>query len=332
MRRASPTRRRGPASPKGSGGQYCQALIRIDGSEIRRKTKKEYEKASRDLEKGRSELDRFQKEDLPQFTRWLNRCFGALLTELRETARRIDECRELILEIEFEALSSGASHARAYARVKQRREDPESGEANDDPFGPRPDFDDKGGFEESFNEGFAGYSPWEQEKEKPKTPPGSRLKELYRALVRRLHPDGQEDYTSQKEEWWHKVQEAYESGNEEEMELILSLCEIEETGTTEKTSLSLLQRITKQLKRSLLQIKRQLTVFRRDPAWNFSARRDRESLAVELRCKLEAQLRTLRQEQEEMEQLLRYWEYQAVRRPRRRTARKPQNATRESFF
>ena len=32
-----------------------------------------------------------------------------------------------------------------------------------------------------------------------------RLKELYRAVVRRLHPDSQREMTAQKTEWWHKA-------------------------------------------------------------------------------------------------------------------------------
>jgi hypothetical protein len=41
---------------------------------------------------------------------------------------------------------------------------------------------------------------------------GKRLKELYRAVVRRLHPDSQREMTAQKTEWWHQAQAAYEAG------------------------------------------------------------------------------------------------------------------------
>ena len=93
----------------------------------------------------------------------------------------------------------------------------------------------------------------------------------YRALVRRLHPDSQREMTAQKTEWWHQAQAAYEAGDAEQLEVILTLCEIGDTGTTAHTSASLLQRITAQLKNSLREIKRQLAELRREPAWNFSA-------------------------------------------------------------
>src|ERR1017187_6369352 len=40
---------------------------------------------------------------------------------------------------------------------------------------------------------------------------GKRLKELYRAVVRRLHPDSQQEMTAQKTEWGHHAQAAYEA-------------------------------------------------------------------------------------------------------------------------
>ena len=89
--------------------------------------------------------------------------------------------------------------------------------------------------------------------------------------------------TVQKTEWWHQAQTAYAAGDVEQLEVILTLCEIGDSGTTAHTSASLLQRITAQLKNSLREIKRQITGQRRDPAWNFSRRTDHEALAVQTR-------------------------------------------------
>ena len=65
------------------------ALVRVDGADIRKKIRKAYEKALRDLENSRRLLDRFHQTDQPQFTRWLNSNFGALLTELREMNQKL---------------------------------------------------------------------------------------------------------------------------------------------------------------------------------------------------------------------------------------------------
>jgi hypothetical protein len=68
-------------------------------------------------------------------------------------------------------------------------------------------------------------------------------------VVHRLHPDIQRDMTAQKTEWWHQAQAAYEAGDVKQMEVILTLCEIGDSGTTAHTSASLWQRITAHLKK-----------------------------------------------------------------------------------
>jgi len=153
----------------------------------------------------------------------------------------------------------------------------------------------------------------------------SRLKELYRALVRRLHPDTQQEMTAQKIEWWHQAQAAYEHGDEGQLEIILTLCEIGETGTTAHTSASLLQRITAQLKTSLREIKRQLAERRRDPAWGFSGQPDHEGLAVRLRHAMTSDLERMRALWRETQELIAGWKAAAerLRTPRRRKRREP---------
>src|ERR1019366_1675929 len=123
-----------------------------------------------------------------------------------------------------------------------------------------------------------------------------RLKELYRAVVRRLHPDSQREMMAQKTEWWHQAQAAFEAGDAEQLEVILTLCEIGESGTTAHTSASLLQRITAQLKSSLREIKRQITQRRCEPAWNFSGRTDHAVMADQVRRELTGELMRMRRQ------------------------------------
>jgi hypothetical protein len=149
----------------------------------------------------------------------------------------------------------------------------------------------------------------------------ARLKELYRAVVRRLHPDCQREMTPQKTEWWHQAQAAYEAGDADQLEVILTLCEIGESGTTAHTSASLLQRITAQLKSSLREIKRQLTERRRDPAWNFSRRPDRELMAIQMRRLLTGDLERMREHWQEIQETIAEWKAAAERLKRSRRKR-----------
>jgi hypothetical protein len=139
-------------------------------------------------------------------------------------------------------------------------------------------------------------------------------------VVRRLHPDSQREMTAQKTEWWHQAQAAYEAGDAEQLEVILTLCEIGDSGTTVHTSASLLQRITAQLKNSLREIKRQLAGRWRDPAWNFSRRTDHEALAVQTRRTLMDDLERMRYQCRMIQEMIARWKVAAERlkQPRRR--------------
>ena len=301
------------------------AVVWVDGTAARKKVKKDYDKALRDLANSRQQLDQFHQSDLPQFTQWLNSHFGALLTELRELSQKLAAEEALVFLVEHEVFFGGGSYARAYKRVIEARDNPapppppRNGDNPSDqnrdrePFGKRPEFDDFEEFEGEgdpleafFNSLFGETGPGKPpgEKSDPQggprpgaaraAPASSRLKELYRALVRRLHPDAQQEMTPQKAEWWHQAQTAYQAGDAEQLEVILTLCEIGESGTTVHTSASLLQRITTQMRSSLREIKRQITERRRDPAWGFSGRADRHLLLLQTRRTLTHDLSELR--------------------------------------
>ncbi len=330
-------------------GNHCRALVRVDGTGIRKKIKKDYEKALRDLDNSRRVLDRFHQTDQPQFSRWLNSHFGALLTELRELNLKLAADDAIVFLVQNEVMFGGGSYARAYKRVMELRDNlepppppPPSGDraGKHERFGAGPDgenLDDeddplKAIFEEMFGELGPDERPWEEhgrqagQQSQAAAPAhvSKRLKELYRAVVRRLHPDSQREMTAQKTEWWHQAQSAYEAGDAEQLEVILTLCEIGESGTTAHTSASLLQRITAQLKSSLREIKRQITQRRREPAWNFSSRTDHAAMEEQVRRELTGELMAMRRRWMDTQELIAKWKAAAEKlKPSRRRKASP---------
>lgn len=329
-------------------GNHCRAVVWVDGTAIREKIKQDYEKARRDLEKSRQILDKFHETDQPQFTRWLSNHLGALLTELRELHQKMAADGAIVFLVENEVMFGGGSHARAYQRVMDLRENPEpppppphgrgapdgqggsfgAGSAWED----ADDVDDDDPLKSIFDEMFGdlgpdndpraqrGFRPGHSAGKMPSSHLSLRLKELYRAVVRRLHPDSQREMTPQKTEWWHQAQSAYQAGDAEQLEVILTLCEIGESGTTAHTSASLLQRIAAQLKHSLRQLNRQISLLRRDPAWNFSRRSDHEIMFEKMRREMNDQLATMRRQWQDTQALIAKWKAAAekLKRPRRR--------------
>jgi len=298
--------------------------------------------ALRQLERAREQIVRHEKHDLPQYSRWLHSHFGAFLTELRELNQTLTEKRSLLSEIEEEAILGNRSFFRAYEIVMRRRQECEALPNEETPFegheqkeqgqeqdsySPEDPLDEQferlfEEMEEAFAEMFGMGGRRTQRKPETKTDgikrgkSYDRLKDIYRAVVRRLHPDTQKEMTSQKLEWWHQAQAAYEKGDIHQLEVILSLCEIEEKGTTAHTSLSILQRITRQLKNSFKQLKRELAKHRRDPAWNFSQRKDLDQLALQIRGSLRDESSALRAELQQIEQQLNLWAKGSQRRKR----------------
>ncbi len=349
MPRKSPKRK----SNRLHSANPIRAVIWIDGSAVRKKFTKDYEKARRDLQQSRVQLDRFIATDQPQFSRWLNSHFGALLTELRELSRQLMEDESLIYLVETEAFLTGDSYARAYREVTQARDNPEppfdeheasehdqqssGSESASDHGGSGNGSKKKGGdpfeafFEDLFGPadsndsdepGWAEPGPAGARRQRSEDP-GSKspgVKELYRALVRQLHPDRLQEMTPQKTEWWHQAQKAYQAGDAEQLEVILTLCAIGEAGTTAQTSVSLLQRITAQVKSSLRQLKQELAEARRNPAWNFSNRTDLAELASQTRRTLTQDRDQLRFKAQQYRATIAKWQAAAdrLKRPRRR--------------
>lgn len=86
----------------------------------------------------------------------------------------------------------------------------------------------------------------------PPKPLQSRIKELYRQLVRRLHPDTRAESDAEVSAVWHEVQEAYSDGNVERLEMLLAMTDLQENATGEHTSLSQMRSVLSELRRSYM--------------------------------------------------------------------------------
>ncbi len=115
----------------------------------------------------------------------------------------------------------------------------------------------------------------------------ARVKELYRRLVRRLHPDLRADGNAAVSALWHEVQEAYAASDVARMEILLALSDIE-TRRTMDQSLSQMHAVRTELKRALRALEKSLLEAEGENAWNFA----RIGPRADLRLRVERELKS----------------------------------------
>lgn len=128
--------------------------------------------------------------------------------------------------------------------------------------------------------------------EEPATAPvDARVKELYRLLVRRLHPDLRADGNAAASTLWHEVQEAYAATDIAQLEILLALSDIESDRFSEQTSVSQMRAVLAELERALFALEDSLRQARHDDAWDFARAGAVHGLRLRVERELQANLR-----------------------------------------
>ena len=117
----------------------------------------------------------------------------------------------------------------------------------------------------------------------------ARIKEIYRILVRRLHPDMKTERDVKVSTLWHEVQEAYETRNLERLETLLAVTEMQ-SGKNASIRLSQMQGALAEVNRTLRAVQQKLAEAKRDDAWAFSLSHNHDPMEKRLRSEMEAEL------------------------------------------
>jgi len=340
------------------------ALIRLNTHSIRNKALKNYKKAEQDLERLKNQLKRYHEEDLPGFRSWIHQSFGHLLTRQRELARAIDEKRNILFDIETLSSRYHLSKAMAYKKLLWRQSHPAEAEeedrqweeameskrqknqrsAQEDIF-PEEEEDDSDTDSPFANDDFSkipndawedfrdyfenmtGIRPPARDIQTPKEE-GKTTRELYRNIVRRLHPDHHGQMTEAGKALWHEAQTAYRHKDTHALYNILARCEGGESGIGARSAVSLIQNLTRQLKHTLRTTKQEIRQVKHNPAWDFKTRTQDPRFSNGIRHQLEAEIADGEWNLQSVEELLKQLELEA-NRPARQTRRR--NYARDPF-
>ncbi len=273
------------------------ALIPLDTAAIRKKAAKACEQARKRYEEAASDWERFQTRDTPDFARALALRAGPLREELRVLLPRYEELSGLLDQIEDEMFMSGDDPAECLERIEEyaakraasadagfdgssdESPDAEADDTDDEraeDFDLDEDEDEDEGEDASAEDDFDAFlrHMLGMEQGKKQAPAGTehadRLKELYRELVRLLHPDRGGHITDKRMRLWHEVQEAYRSGDLARLEFLHAQSGQVADLSSPTLPVSRLNSLAALFKRSLRGLTRDLTAAKRDLAWGFS--------------------------------------------------------------
>ena len=281
-----------------------RAVILLDSGPIRRKRTGVFRRLKRALEKARAEEERYESEDVPAYRAWLHRNFGERLSRIRELESQMEEKRSVVDAVHMEAAFRGGDHGQIYRQVMKEREAAQAREDEDaswadasDEEGQIPEWEDEGDFsgvDNDFLEYFANsifenefdvefedeaaknaardefFRSWDIDGYEGKRSFEPDLKETYRRLAFRLHPDRDPSGGDERLELWHELQNAYENGDLDALLRIEAKCDIHDRTVSAHTTVSLINDIIEETREMLRAVRSFIRVAKRGPEWEFA--------------------------------------------------------------
>ena len=146
----------------------------------------------------------------------------------------------------------------------------------------------------------------------------ARVKDLYRVLVRRLHPDtGKSRNDPSIQRLWHDLQNAYAAQDVERLEVLLAMTDLHESGSAVRSTLFHLRKVAKEMENAVRELKARFREARTSPAWAFWHSDNREKAGAKIRAATEARIREAKNHITILESEINLWK-QDARQPTKR--------------
>ncbi len=306
-------------------------LLVINNGRLRETALNELKQVRQQLAELSTEITRHEQVDIPSYHEWVHRTFPQLLTELRLLSEEVMTKEREVREVEFLSLVTGKSAHKLWKdrhRTRSRGAPSPDDTEDEDAFrdsDSESDFDGAKAKDREFDddeESTFGYDPTASRRAQTTPPLAPEIKDVYRRLVQKLHPDRGGPWTPERERLWHQAQEAWV---ERDLDRLLSL-EVQWSSDAEplnaQASIGRLRRAIQELTSTRINVDRQLRRYRESPEWRFTLTpKKRPSLTRKLRASLEEDCETLRDTLDTLNLIIARWEKSGTQRQRRRRAR-----------
>lgn len=160
-------------------------------------------------------------------------------------------------------------------------------------------------FHEEYKKNHAG-----TEERKKKNTVEESLKFIYRNLVRILHPDYRKEKDDRTDALWHEVQDAYQKKDIERLNTLYALYNIRKGNFRENFTISQILNVEEEFKVQLKDIRKNLRLAKKQPAWGFSKLKDRKKIHTDLSKKLKSELARFTFQKKQLEKILESYERQ----------------------
>jgi len=357
-------RRKPPRVPEMPRVSYSKDLriVLLDQQPLREEAGGEAKKMMREVREHSEKLAEFDRTIRPAYERWEAENLGLLLDEERQLNAKIAELEHRINYADFEALFTGRDpfevfeetgreaeeeQSEASAGYQEEPPEPDPDEGFDPEerdfrsyvrfiFGDDPDALSKAKYQRLFED----YRRWRAKmggghsSTKPKTNDiPARVKEIYRILVRRLHPDtGCERSNPQTRKLWDDLQQAYAALDLERMEVLLAITDLHESGSAVRSTLFHLRQVARQLRGQLDGLKVRLRQVKKSPAWTFWHAKDRTQVGEKIRAAVVLRVRSAKGQLATLEEEIQRWKEQARRKKARLTKSSPKKTSKKKNF
>jgi hypothetical protein len=308
------------------------ALIQLDTRKIREEALESYRKAERELAKASEQLKRFHERDTPGFRAWCHRTFGKLFVQLRDLQAALNEKQNMAREISDIAARYDLQEAEAYREYLWRKAHPEAaeekdrlrneelqrlaeeaqraktpGEAEEELFGENLE-DDWDELEDIFK-AFMGMP--RQRRVKKVDPDPKTARELYRMIVRNLHPDHHGHMSETSKHLWDEAQTAWREHDVEALKGILAQCEGGDIGIGPRSAVSTILQMTKRIKDALRRSRSEIRRLSKKLEWNYETRKSNPAYARKVETVILDDIRLVRFQLERLNRILSNLEHKA---------------------
>ena len=325
------------------------ALIRLDISLVKEELLRKWKKAERDFEKQQKEWDAYCNEDRPAYEKWLHATFGSRLTELRELHEQVSRKSWFIEQLECLSDLSGKTPRKLYQELQKKTKNGMSihdamveyvNEFNaydeDDDFEEDDDLNEEfdrifeelgeedGDLKEEFGKIFEDFEDIFGDKKKsagrnPETRnQQARIKDIYRKLCFKLHPDTGCDFNAENSRLWHQIQEAYQKNDLDSLLAIQASLDMKQDPMAGHISCTQILAVINNFKNGLRSVRALVRNARQDSSWGFLAWSDKERKAAmrQLEQQFIREQHSLKYELEYMESIEKKWSRPTVTRPK----------------